>query len=193
MKKLFKPIQWILLVLGLLLLFGCMSNSAESSYVNNYQKALQIDAVDLENSGITADQVGASFISVMNNLKSDDVVERTKTVFASQIYFNDTWHTHQSSQELGEYLKRTGKKVHSIDIVIDDVVVSKKNAYVRWNMQFVIDEGDQPLHSVGMTHLRFNEKQQIITYQDYWDGVEGFYRTLPVLGSVLNAVRKKLG
>ncbi len=60
-------------------------------------------------------------------------------------------------------------------------------------MTFIIDENDKPIKSVGMTHMRFNKKQQIMTYQDYWDGVEGFYRTLPVIGGILEAVRKKLG
>jgi len=64
---------------------------------------------------------------------------------------------------------------------------------VRWTMSFIIDEGDTPINSVGMTHLQFNEEKKIVVYQDYWDGIEGFYRTLPVIGPALSMIRKQLG
>ena len=193
MKKIYKFVNWLLLGLGVLLLVGCMTASKNPFYVNNYNQALESTAIDLEEAGITADWVGERFSYVMNAFKAPDILERAKSTFAPELYFNDTWHTHESNQELGEYLQRTGERVHFIEVKIDDVVVSKTNAYVRWNMTFTIDENDKPIKSVGMTHMRFNEKQKIMTYQDYWDGVEGFYRTLPVIGGILEAVRKKLG
>lgn len=172
---------------------GCMSANKDPFYVNNYQKALESNAIDLEAEGVTPEWVGERFDYVMNAFKAPDVIDRARSAFAPELYFNDTWHTHESHQELGEYLKRTGERVHSIEVKIDDVAISGTDAYVRWNMSFIIGKKDEPIKSVGMTHMRFNEQRQIMTYQDYWDGVEGFYRTLPVIGGVLKAIRKKMG
>lgn len=170
-----------------------MSANKNPYYVHHYKQALLTEAIDLEESGVTPEWVGERFGYAMNAFKAPDVEKRALQAFAPELYFNDTWHTHESHKELGEYLKRTGERVHSIDIVVDDVAISKTNAYVRWNMTFIIKAGDEPIKSVGMTHMRFNEKREITTYQDYWDGVEGFYRTLPVLGGILAIIRKKLG
>ncbi|MGH1427815.1 MAG: nuclear transport factor 2 family protein [Arenicella sp.] len=193
MKKTYLTFNFLLLALGMLLLVGCMTTNKDPFYVNQYQDSLQKEAINLEENGITNDWVGQRFDYVMNHFKAPDVVERVNTAFAPAVYFNDTWHTHESPTSLGEYLKRTGERVHEIEVLIDDAVVSKENAYIRWNMTFTVSKGDEPIKSVGMTHLRFNQDMQIITYQDYWDGVEGFYRTLPVIGSVLGMIRKKLG
>lgn len=192
MKILYTTIVVIVCVVGVLLLVFNTSSSKSPNYVHNYKKALKNKAVDIEKAGMSAEWVGQRFGSVMNHFKSHDVMERAKIAFAADIYFNDTWHTHQTPQELGDYLKRTGEKVHKIVVLVDDVVVSQTNAYVRWNMSIIINEGDEPISSVGMTHLRFDQNRQIVIYQDYWDGIEGFYRTLPVLGGVLEAVRKKM-
>jgi len=75
---------------------------------------------------------------------------------------------------------------------VDDVVIRQRNAYVRWSMSIITKQGTKPISSVGMTHLQFNADRKIVTYQDYWDGIDGFYRTLPIIGGVLEMVRKKL-
>jgi len=165
------------------LLTGCSSSEKKPVYVNDYQKALQTKtAINLQQAGITTDWVGERFSGVMNQFKADDVESRAKIHFAQNLYFNDTWHTFTDVVSLGNYLSRTGERVHFIEVLVDDVVISNKNAYVRWTMSFIIDEGDTPINSVGMTHLQFNEDKKIVVYQDYWDGIEGFYRTLPVIG-----------
>lgn len=193
MKKILSKAKWFLLIAGPLSLVGCMTSVKNPIYVNDYKQSLQSEAIDIEQAGISAEWVGERFSSVMNHFQSPDVVERAENVFAPKFYFNDTWHTHGTPQELGDYLKRTGEKVHNIDVLIDDVVVSKTNAYIRWNMSITVDKNDEPINSVGMTHLRFNADKEIVTYQDYWDGIEGFYRTLPVLGGILEIIRKRLG
>jgi len=189
-----KLFYWFLIAVMSLLLIGCMtSSSIDSNYVNDYQKALQSKAYDIEAAGLTADEVEQQFLYVMGNMKSPDILDRVDKTFAADIYFNDTWHTCNNPEVLGGYLKRTGENVENIEVNVDDVVVSESNAYVRWHMEFKVNADDEPIKSVGMTHLRFNEQLKIITYQDYWDGIEGFYRTLPVIGSVLEAVRKRMG
>lgn len=193
MKKAYKIISLLVLATGVLLLIGYMTTVKDPTYVDNYKQALQAESIDLEAAGISSEWVGQHFSSVMNHFKSADVKERAATAFAEQIYFNDTWHTHRNPEELGDYLQRTGEKVSFIEVLVDDVVISKRNAYVRWSMSIIVDKKNKPINSVGMTHLRFDEDKKIVTYQDYWDGIEGFYRTLPIIGGILEMIRKKLG
>jgi hypothetical protein len=194
MKKKYLSISFICLIMVMVSISGCMSVAKEPYYVNQYGEALKtVPAIDLEEENISSEWVSNQFSSIMNQFKADDVVDRANNIFAEKMYFNDTWHTHITSEQLGDYLKRTGERVYFIQVLVDDVAISKTNAYVRWSMSFVINEGDDPIDSVGMTHLRFNKDKKIVTYQDYWDGVEGFYRTLPVIGAVLTAIRKKMG
>ena len=180
------------IVIAFSLLIGYTTLVKSSTYVDNYKQALQTESIDLDAAGISSQWVGEHFSSVMNHFKSPDVKERAQAAFAEKMYFNDTWHTHGDPKSLGDYLQRTGEKVNFIEVTVDDVVISKTNAYVRWNMSIIVNEKDAPINSVGMTHLRFNQDKKIITYQDYWDGIEGFYRTLPVIGGILETIRRKL-
>lgn len=175
------------------LVIGCTSIEQQPIYAKKYQKSLQNKAINLQDQGVSAAWVAERFAGVMNQFKADDITARVKSHFAPELYFNDTWHTFTNSTELANYLKRTGERVYSIEVLIDDVVISEENAYIRWRMSFMIDEGDSKIESIGMTHLRFDENRQIVLYQDYWDSVEGFYRTLPAIGPILTMIRNSLG
>jgi len=179
---------------SILLLTACSNAEKNPVYVNDYQSALKAKtAINLQQAGVSASWVSERFSGVMNKFKADDVESRARKHFAQNLYFNDTWHTFTDVESLGSYLSRTGDRVHFIEVLVDDVVISNKNAYVRWSMSFTIDAGDAPINSVGMTHLQFNAEKKIVVYQDYWDGIEGFYRTLPAIGPVLSMIRKRLG
>jgi hypothetical protein len=190
--QLMKKLTLIFFGLLIISLTGC-STLSKPIYFEKYQVALNSNAINLENENISKEWVAERFSGIMNQFKAVDVVERAATHFAPTLYFNDTWHTFSDSKTLGEYLKRTGERVHNIEVLVQDVVVSQQDAYVRWSMSFVINEGEESIDSYGMTHLRFDENKQIVLYQDYWDGVEGFYRTLPVVGKALAYIKSRLG
>ncbi len=44
----------------------------------------------------------------------------------------------------------------------------------------------------GVTHLRFDRDQRITTHTDLFDAAGGFYEALPVIGTMLRAVKRRL-
>ena len=176
---------------------GCLSSSTSqrSSYVVDYKKIANDnlnEAVSLEDAGFDAGWVKAKMVFVMDDMSTDSLGQRIIATYAENLYFNDTLHTYLKATDLADYMEEVASKVDSIDIKFDDAVVQGKDAYVRWSMSFKTTANSKPINSVGMTHLRFNEQGKIILHQDYWDGVEGFYRTLPVLGFMLKTVKNMM-
>lgn len=176
---------------------GCMvsKNAARTSYVVDYKTAAEkrlADAVVLKKSGFDKNWVKTKIDLALGNMKAEGLAQRITEVYSDNLYFNDTIHTHTNAADLAQYMEAMAKRVHAIDIHFDDVIVNEKDAYIRWSMSFKSKANSAPVNSVGMTHLRFNSQGKIILHQDYWDGVEGFYRTVPVLGFMLERIRKAL-
>jgi steroid Delta-isomerase len=44
----------------------------------------------------------------------------------------------------------------------------------------------------GSSHVKFNSLGQVSHHRDYWDAAEELYETVPLLGSVLRYIKKKL-
>ncbi len=62
--------------------------------------------------------------------------------------------------------------------------------FMRWNFSFVARGAAQTIH--GATHFELNEDGLITLHRDYWDAAEELYEKLPVLGSVLRWLKRRL-
>ena len=175
----------IAILIIFLSLTGC---KAKSFYIADYQEAQQ----QIAGSAVDVKTVKDLFAHVYLDMKQGDLAGRVKETYAEPLYFNDTLHTYKNVPDLARYLQKTADRLAKFEAQIDDVAVNGNEAYVRWTMAFQVNKNSQPMISVGVTHLRFNEQGKIILHQDYWDGVEGLYRSVPVLGSMLKGVRKRL-
>jgi len=166
---------------------ACSAN--HTSYVASYKDSMNKsqNAIELGSIEFKDVWVEERINSVMKHLKSADIKKRVADLYADELYFNDTMHTFSDPMKLANYLYITGQRVSMIEIDIDDVSVKGKDAYARWTMRYRV--GAKPIvESIGMTHFRFNKDNKIILHQDYWDSVEGFYRTVPVVGYLLKKV-----
>lgn len=126
----------------------------------------------------------ATFRRTYADLTREDLAERIGALYAEEIYFNDTVHIARSRSELVDYMAATGQKLEQNRVEVHKVIRDGADAYVRWEMTFVSRALGRRIesHSIGMTHLRFNEDGQIVLHQDFWDSGSALYAHLPVVG-----------
>ena len=76
-------------------------------------------------------------------------------------------------------------------VKVHDVLEGAQGTYLVWGIQnqFSMLGQDIVSDSIGVTLFQFGEDGRIIMQQDFWDSTEGFYQHIPVLGSVLRAIR----
>lgn len=174
----------------LILLTACSGNSMQSAYVNNYQKALESAGTQ----PLNTNEAISGFIEVFNQTQHDELAEIIRQSYAEQLYFNDTFRTITDRNELIDYMQQTGQQVARLEVQVQDVARSDQDIYVRWimRMQFTVMGKKVDSESIGISQLRFNEQGKIILHQDFWDGVDGFYQHLPIIGYSLRKIRKNL-
>ncbi len=181
----------VTVVLLSMTLLSCSVNSA--GYADLYKENIKSNtgtSLDLNSSEYGEEWVAQRVNTVIQHLKAPDIEQRVKDVYAPNIHFNDTIHTITTAESLASYMKLTGDRVSSIVIDIDDIAIKGSDAYARWTMRYQLKNNKPMVESIGMTHFRFNQQGQLVLHQDYWDGVEGFYRTIPVVGFLVNKVRE---
>ncbi len=134
------------------------------------------------------------FLDMFTQLSPESVDAHISRVYAEKLYFNDTFHVFRDRDTLKNYFMDLTKTAQT-DVRALDYAEAGDQIWLRWKMrtQFKVLWKDVDVTSIGMTHMIFDTNNQIVVHQDYWDGVEGFYAHLPVLGGMVRFVRSGLG
>ncbi|THK40322.1 nuclear transport factor 2 family protein [Methylophaga sp. SB9B] len=187
-KSVQSRLSWLLPFL--ILLSACSSNAMQSAYIEDYRKALSVEGVALQNDV----EAVKGFIEVFNQVQHGDVASIINETYAETLYFNDTFRTITNRNELIDYMQHTGQQVDRLEVKIEDIAMSKQDIYVRWvmRMQFSVMGKKIDSESIGISQLRFDKDGKIILHQDFWDGVDGFYQYLPIIGYSLRKIRNQL-
>ncbi|MEO5713899.1 MAG: nuclear transport factor 2 family protein [Luteolibacter sp.] len=132
------------------------------------------------------------FLKGIGNAKF--ITDNTLKVYASDAFLDDTLVVHHGAAAIEEYFVKTAANMSHCEVTIDDVSKSGENYYVRWTMIFRAPamSGGQPVHSVGISQVRFNREGKVAFHQDFWDSGKNFYAHLPVAGGVIGFIRKRL-
>ena len=176
----------------LLLLSGCSTKQVRSYYADDYLQALEqwpgTSNAEILNNGVQR------FSNTLGDFTQEDLREKVELLYAQELYFNDTFKTFTSLEELAPYLQETGEMVDVSSVEILGHSVTGQDLYVRWVMDLEFSAGGKDIQSrsLGMTHLRMNDDGEIILHQDFWDSTDGFFSHLPIVGGLLHRVHKKL-
>ena len=63
-------------------------------------------------------------------------------------------------------------------------------AYLRWDMRF--SRGGKEQIIPGMSEIGFDAKGRVASHVDYWDSGEYLFAKLPLIGPVINWIRRKI-
>lgn len=182
----------VLAVVVLLLLSGCKTKTVRSYYTDSYLQAQQIHQGTTDS--LIQQQGVRAFIDTLGDLKQPDLRRKIDQLYADDVYFNDTFKTITSHQELVDYLTETGEMVQYSTVELLGSSTSEDDVFIRWVLDFGAKAGSKEIESksIGISHIRFNTDGEIILHQDFWDGADGFYSHLPIIGGLVHRVREKL-
>ena len=67
-------------------------------------------------------------------------------------------------------------------------------AFMTWDFYFHRNgqTADRAIRVHGSTHLVFGNDSRIVIHRDYWDAAGQLYERMPVLGSILGMLRRKI-
>ncbi len=122
------------------------------------------------------------------------VREHTRKAYAADAWLDDTLVIHRGAAEIEKYFIGTSETMKSYQVTFDDVSRSGDNYYFRWTMIFAapaLSHGE-PVHSVGMSQVRFDNEGKVAMHKDFWDSGQNFYAHLPVVGGAVGFVKKRL-
>ena len=125
-----------------------------------------------------------------------DRVERLlPETYAEDVWFNDTLKTIKGRDTLGHYLAESAAAVENCRVEIEEITRTAHDEHLlRWRMMIRFKKLRRGVDtwSIGLSHLRFNADGLVVYHQDYWNAADGLYEHVPLLGSLIRALKRRL-
>ena len=121
-----------------------------------------------------------------------DTVTRLEDICAPDVRFRDPFNDVTGVAAYRSILERMFEDVDAPRFAVRDWALSGRIAYLRWDFSFQPRKGGAPWASEGMTELHFDESNRVIAHLDHWDSGSQFYARLPLIGSLIRLIRKRL-
>lgn len=181
----------LMTVVGLIAV-GCIArgDTMPNDEIVQYDQALLQFKGDAAGIDVGLDRFRESFA----DLASDEIGAFMTSLYAEDLYFNDTLHTFRRRQDLVDYMVRTGSSLSESKVEIKQVMSDGADVFVRWTMTFRTRALGRDINSesIGMTHLRFNADGEVVLHQDFWDSGHALYAHLPFVGFAVRRARDRM-
>lgn len=191
--------QLALVICSALFLIGCSSASKKPDPIAFTSDALAATApakITLVEKGSPAEKNAIEQFKVFNSdFSKSNIVQRTKEVYAADVYFRDPFKEIHGEPDFEAYLLRGAGSVRDFSMDWLDVSESHGDYYFRWTMSVTLkrDSADVPPTRVsGISHVRFGADGKVVFHQDYFDGAALIYEKVPVMGSVIRWIKKRI-
>ncbi|MDO8388267.1 MAG: nuclear transport factor 2 family protein [Polaromonas sp.] len=121
-------------------------------------------------------------------------VARLGEVYASKVYFKDPFNEVHTLAQVQQIFSHMYVALDRPRFVVTGQVAEGRECFLTWNFEFYFRK-QQPavLQTVrGSSHLKFTEAGLVDYHRDYWDAAEELYEKLPLLGSLMRWLRKRV-
>ena len=184
-----------LIVLSLLL-NSCAGPNDSAQLVKDYQAAMLKAGSEGPAAGSAKEKAAIQrFCDFLKNIGDQDYLEReTSNAYAEGAYLDDTIVTHYGPEEIKKYFLQTAETMSSFELNILDTARSGPDHYIRWEMIFSAPKlsGGSPIHSVGMSQVRFDAQGKVAFHQDFWDSGKNIYGKIPIVGGLIHTIRNRM-
>jgi hypothetical protein len=134
------------------------------------------------------------FLAVYHRLTADnlDLLDR---IYTADIEFCDPAHKIRGLDALHRYFAELYRNVDSISFSFHSRHLIDGEAYLSWRMNFrhpKLARG-RMIEVDGLSYLQFDDSGKVRYHRDYFDLGAMLYEHLPLLGSLVKSIKRRLG
>jgi len=133
----------------------------------------------------------ATFKDNFQNLDKESLDSLDK-MYEPDIHFEDPLHVVNGLGELKTYFRNMYCNVQSIRFDFTHELVCDEEAVLFWTMHFIhprLNKGETIMVN-GSSHLKFRD--YCYHHRDYFDTTDMLFENIPLLGSVIRGIKKRI-
>jgi len=117
-------------------------------------------------------------------------LEHVENIYASDAVFIDPFNHLKGLASVRAVYQHMFDTLEHPRFVVTTTVSNGHQAFMTWDFLFKCRGQAQQIS--GCTQFELNAQGLIVLHRDYWDAAQQVYEKIPVLGSVIRMIRRKL-
>jgi len=133
-----------------------------------------------------------SYARFYEKLTRESKKEEYAVFFDKDSEFQDPFQKVQGLDAIYHIFVDMYEKLHNPRFVVEEVVCSEDVAYLRWEFLYALSPTAKEDSFVGVSRVSFSKDAKVLSHVDYWDAAQNVYEKIPLLGSLMRLVKRKL-
>jgi len=125
-------------------------------------------------------------------LHAGTTMEGFRIIYDDKVTFKDPFNEVEGIASVYEIFAHMYHNLDNPRFVINEYMDKNNVAYVKWEFIFAF-KGEKKEHRFeGVSRLIVNDEDKVISHTDYWDAAEHMYEKMPIVGSLIRFIKRKI-
>lgn len=112
-------------------------------------------------------------------------------IYSNNIVFVDPIHEISGLETLKKYFNSLNNNLIEGSFLFTDESTVDNKTYLSWEMNLKLKRPRQNVKATGISMLTI-EEEKIVKQRDFFDAGEMFYENIPILGTIIRFLKKKI-
>lgn len=117
---------------------------------------------------------------------------RLELLYAEHARFKDPFNDVTGVAAIRAVFEHLFRSLDAPRFEVRDIVADGDRAWLTWDMHFRFHRSATPQRVHGASLLHFDAQGRILLHRDYWDAAQELYEKLPLIGSVMRWLRRRV-
>lgn len=113
-------------------------------------------------------------------------------IYARDVYFKDPFNQTHGVPAVYEIFQEMYAKLDAPRFEVLECVAMGQITYVKWRFIFCFKGKSEEQGFEGVSRMQYNDENKISAHIDYWDAAEQVYEKIPLLGSIIRLIKRKI-
>ena len=125
-------------------------------------------------------------------LNEDVSLDAFRTIYDDTVTFKDPFNEVKGINAVYRIFQEMYQNLDDPRFIIREYVENQHIAYVKWDFIFHFKGEQKESRFEGVSRLEMNAEGKVISHVDFWDAAEHIYEKIPLLGSILRFVKRRI-
>jgi len=131
-------------------------------------------------------------VAFFEGLRAEDLPQLAR-LYSDDAFFKDPFNEVRGVPAIQRIFAHMFRALERPRFVILDSVAQGDQCFLSWDFRFALRRGHaREMIIRGASHLRFADDGRIAMHRDYWDAAEELYEKLPVLGTLMRWLKRRV-
>jgi len=141
---------------------------------------------------MTIQSYAKAYANFFESISQETSIESYNEIFDDNIYFEDPFQKVTGIENVYAVFEHMYGTLYDPRFSVTEIVCERNCAYLRWDFFYRRSQKHNLEMFTGVSRVFFLETGKVRSHVDYWDAAENIYEKVPLLGSLIRLIKKRI-